>query len=88
MIVEPGHDVVSVNLSSNLHLLIARRLISLEPLKKLVEKIVRVAYKFTVECFVGPTRHVFSDCNDLSVRALMTFRAMATLHVDTAQSCS
>lgn len=55
MIVEPGHEVVSVNLSSNLHLLIARRLISLEPLKKLIEPIVRVADKFIVECFVGPT---------------------------------
>jgi hypothetical protein len=86
--VEPGHHVVSVNISSDLHLIIAWRLFSLEALKELIESIVRVADELFMKSFVGPAGRVFSDRNDLAVRSLMAFRAVATLHIDTAQTCA
>jgi len=84
--VEPGHYVVSVNVSSNLHLIVARRLVPLETHKEFIKPIVRVADELFMDCFVAPAGRVISNCNDLAVRSLVAFRAMATLHIDTAQT--
>lgn len=85
--VEPRHDIVSVNVGSDLHLVIAWRLLALEQLQELVKSVVRVADELIMESFIGPLGSVFSDCDDLPVCSLMTFRAMTAFDIDTAQTC-